>query len=101
MLLSLCFIILDILSVTYVIPSRGLPDGINPFWELAFVFKCLTDTIVLDDFKTALDRLQEHNMQRLGSIFSDTADIGANDTRIRSPWSAEAKASERVARDNP
>jgi hypothetical protein len=32
--------------------------GVNPFWKLAPVFKCLTDTVmVLDDFKTALDRL--------------------------------------------
>lgn len=72
MIMSLAFIIMDILSVTHVIPSRGLPDGINPFWELAYVFKCLTDTIVLDDFKTALDRLLEHRLERMGSIFSDT-----------------------------
>jgi len=69
--LSIGFIIVDILAVTHVISSRGLPDGINPFWKLAFVFKCLTDTIVLDDFKTALDRLSEYKLQRMGSIASD------------------------------
>ena len=44
MLLSVCFILLDILAVTHVIDGSkaGLPDGINPFWKLAFVFKCLT-----------------------------------------------------------
>lgn len=37
MLLSICFIILDILAVTKVISSGQSPDGINPFWKLAFV----------------------------------------------------------------
>jgi hypothetical protein len=34
--------------------------SINPFWKFSFVFKCFTDTIVLDDFKTALDKLWQH-----------------------------------------
>ena len=46
MVLSLCFMIVDILSVTHAIPSHGLPDGINPFWKFSYLFKCLTDTIV-------------------------------------------------------
>ncbi|KAK5694465.1 hypothetical protein LTR17_024775 [Elasticomyces elasticus] len=84
MLLSICFvrtysltwpvtcqIIVDILAVTHVISGDGLPNGINPFWKLAFVFKCLTDTIILDDFKTALDRLKQYKLERLGSIASD------------------------------
>ena len=53
MLLSLAFTVLDILAVTDALKGR-LPSGIDPFWELAFVFKLLTDTVVLDDFKTAL-----------------------------------------------
>jgi hypothetical protein len=71
MILSICFIFLDILAVTHVINGKGLPDGINPFWKLAFVFKCLTDTIVLDDFKTALDKLKQHKLQRLGGAITD------------------------------
>jgi len=71
MTLSVCFIITDILAVTHVIQGKGLPDGINPFWKLAFVFKCLTDTIVLDDFKTALDRLKQYKLERMGSVVSD------------------------------
>jgi len=65
MCLSIGFIIVDILSVTPVL-SVGLPDGINPFWKFAFIFKCFTDTIILDDFKTALDILKRHNLQKLG-----------------------------------
>ncbi|KAF5654581.1 hypothetical protein F25303_1231 [Fusarium sp. NRRL 25303] len=53
MSLSIIFIIVDLLSVTPVIPI----GYINPFWKFAFIFKCFTDTIVLDDFKTALDKL--------------------------------------------
>lgn len=64
MMLSISFIILDCLSVTSVISDK-LPDGLNPFWKLAFVFKCFTDTIILDDFKTALDKLQAHRMGRI------------------------------------
>lgn len=31
--LSIIFILLDILAVTGVIAGPGLPDGINPFWK--------------------------------------------------------------------
>ncbi|CAK1366253.1 hypothetical protein CB0940_09326 [Cercospora beticola] len=71
MLTSIGFLIVDILAVTHAIPSSGLPDGINPFWKLAFVFRCLTDMIILDDFKTALDRLSAIKMERMGSVLSD------------------------------
>ncbi|KAF2764356.1 hypothetical protein EJ03DRAFT_243830, partial [Teratosphaeria nubilosa] len=74
MFLSIAFIITDICAVTHVFSGAGLPDGINPFWKLAFVFKCLTDTIILDDFKTALDRLKRHKMQ----IFGSTIDSEGN-----------------------
>lgn len=73
MLLSIAFIILDVLSVTKVL-SEALPIGINPFWKLSFVFKCLTDTVVLDDFKTALDRLRAFKISRLGSFAVDGTD---------------------------
>lgn len=61
MTLSVIFIVVDILAVTPVI-NLGV---INPFWKFAFVFKCLTDTIILDDFKTALDKLSRHKMSRI------------------------------------
>lgn len=73
MVLSICFIVLDVLSVTSALKSV-LPVGINPFWKLSFVFKCLTDCVVLDDFKTALDRLRAFKMSRLGSFAIDGAD---------------------------
>ena len=73
MVFSIIFIILDVLSVTGVL-SNALPVGINPFWKLSFVFKCLTDSVVLDDFKTALDRLRAFKISRLGSFAADPDD---------------------------
>lgn len=83
MVLSVSFIIVDVLSVTHVIEGSGLPDGINPFWKLAFVFKCLTDTVILDDFKTALDRLKQYRLERMGSAVSGFGVLDSNDERRR------------------
>ncbi|KAK7734109.1 hypothetical protein SLS63_004394 [Diaporthe eres] len=66
MALGIVFCLLDILSVTSVL-SDALPTGVNPFWKLALVFKCLTDTLILDDFKTALDKLWSLRRESLGS----------------------------------
>jgi hypothetical protein len=66
MALSIIFCLLDIVSVTGAL-KQALPTGVNPFWKLALVFKCLTDTLVLDDFKTALDRLWSLRRESLGS----------------------------------
>ncbi|KAG0649312.1 hypothetical protein D0Z07_4596 [Hyphodiscus hymeniophilus] len=63
MVLSIVFTIIDICSVTDALKS-ALPDGLNPFWKLAFVFKLLTDSVILDDFKTALDKLSAVNLNK-------------------------------------
>ncbi|KAF3767149.1 hypothetical protein M406DRAFT_232346, partial [Cryphonectria parasitica EP155] len=65
MFLSIAFVILDILSVTGVF-SDALPVGVNPFWKLALVFKCCTDTVILDDFKTALDKIRMYKKLGMG-----------------------------------
>lgn len=54
-LLAIAFTIVDILSS--IIHGLSGTDGINPYWKLALVFKCLTDNILLDDFKSVLQRL--------------------------------------------
>ena len=56
MILSVLFEVLDILSVVNVFKS-ALPSGQNPFYRMSLIFKLLTDTIILDDFKTALDKI--------------------------------------------
>lgn len=99
MLLSVCFIVLDILSVTKVIKGAGSADGINPYWKVAFVFKCLTDTVVLDDFKTALDRLKEYKLEQLGTIgecndvFSLVDSRQSSQAKVKRNDGAERKAS--------
>ena len=70
MVLSTCFMVIDIMAVTGVFSST-LPLGVNPYWKLSFVFKCLTDSVILDDFKTALDRLRAFKISRLGSFVVD------------------------------
>ncbi|KAK6432506.1 hypothetical protein LTR95_011323 [Oleoguttula sp. CCFEE 5521] len=71
MVLSICFLLLDNLAVTNAIKATALPDGIQPFWKLAFVFRCICDVAVLDRFKEAPDRLKAYKMKRMGSVLSD------------------------------
>jgi hypothetical protein len=86
MLISIVFIVLDICSVTSALKS-ALPDGLNPFWKLSFVFKCLTDSVILDDFKTALDRLRAYKISRLGSFAVDNSDRRARGNRaLENAW---------------
>jgi hypothetical protein len=68
--LSIIFIVIDICAKTGTLKSV-LPIGINSFWKLAFVFKLFTDTVILDDFKTALDKLSCRNMSRMEAGFND------------------------------
>lgn len=60
-ILAMVFTVMDI---TASIVKFGGSDGINPYWKLSLVFKCLTDTIMLDDFKTELKRLGIRRLQR-------------------------------------
>ncbi|ORY15470.1 hypothetical protein BCR34DRAFT_622885 [Clohesyomyces aquaticus] len=91
MLLSIVFIVVDICSVTDALKS-SLPVGINPFWKLSFVFKCLTDSVVLDDFKTALDRLRAFKISRLGSFSQDNSDRRShNDGNLVETWEQMAR----------
>jgi hypothetical protein len=92
MLVSIAFLVIDVCSVTDAFKST-LPVGINPFWKLAFVFKCLTDSVVLDDFKTALDRLRAFKISRLGSFSVDTSDRRTRgDGQLERAWEQEARA---------
>ncbi|KAA8652781.1 hypothetical protein EYZ11_003792 [Aspergillus tanneri] len=66
MLLSMCislvFVIIDTCAIAGAFHTK-LPVGIEPFWKLSFIFKCLCDTVILDDFKQALDRIRKHWIQ--------------------------------------
>ncbi|KAF2016470.1 hypothetical protein BU24DRAFT_433450 [Aaosphaeria arxii CBS 175.79] len=95
MIMSIIFLVLDICSVTGAFQT-SLPVGINPFWKLAFVFKCLTDMVVLDDFKTALDRLRAYKLSRMGSYSQDTSDRRVrNNSSLVKTWEQIEQESQR------
>ena len=104
MIISIVFIICDVLSVTNAI-TVGNDTGINPFWKLAFVFKCLTDSVILDDFKMALDRLRAFKISRLGSFSQDNSDRRTRtDNNLVETWERterEAKMNKRPLSDLP
>lgn len=80
MVFSIVFTITDICSVTDALKS-ALPDGLNPFWKLAFVFKLLTDSVILDDFKTALDKLSAINLNKAeegSGVWSNSRNMSAH-----------------------
>jgi hypothetical protein len=52
MLLSIVFLLTDVAVSAAKITASS---GINPYWRFALVFKCASDTIFLDDFKSVLD----------------------------------------------
>lgn len=77
MILSIVFLLTDAaVSAAKVTAS----SGINPYWRFALVFKCASDTIFLDDFKSVLDDIIAH---RLSSV-ADTVPRGST-SRTRGP----------------
>ncbi|KAH6847504.1 hypothetical protein B0I37DRAFT_375212 [Chaetomium sp. MPI-CAGE-AT-0009] len=85
MALSFISIVIDLLSVTPVIPI----GVINPFWKFAFVFKCFTDSIILDDFKASLDKLSSHRRSQIlpfSILGSGPADWAAGGSPRESKW---------------
>ncbi|KZM28517.1 hypothetical protein ST47_g319 [Ascochyta rabiei] len=84
MFLSIAFLLTDAaISAARVTAS----SGINPYWRFALVFKCASDTIFLDDFKSVLDNIVHRkfssangNMHR-GSIVGISS---SHDVRKRS-----------------
>ncbi|KAH7350466.1 hypothetical protein BKA66DRAFT_516344 [Pyrenochaeta sp. MPI-SDFR-AT-0127] len=52
MALSIAFLLTDV-AVSGA--KLAASSGINPYWRFALVFKCASDTIFLDDFKSVLD----------------------------------------------
>ncbi|KAL4863626.1 hypothetical protein BDV12DRAFT_206328 [Aspergillus spectabilis] len=89
MCLSIIFLVLDILSATGVL--RGAMElGINTFWKLCFMFKCLCDTVILDDFKTALDRLRARWLAQQGLVDRISLDYRNHPTFDREPRLSQA-----------
>ncbi|RSM18746.1 hypothetical protein CDV31_002466 [Fusarium ambrosium] len=61
---SIVFVVVDVVFMILV-SKRG---GLNPFWRLALIFKCASDVIFLDDFKSVLDRISESAMRKIATF---------------------------------
>lgn len=53
--------------------------GINPYWKFASVFKCFTDTVILDDFKTSLDKLSHYRIDMINNMPFGSDHAGVHD----------------------
>jgi len=54
-------------------------DRINPYWKLALVFKCFTDNILLDDFKSVLQRLGDMKEEITNATVPKSIKVKLND----------------------
>ncbi|KAI9797274.1 MAG: hypothetical protein M1833_005570 [Piccolia ochrophora] len=76
MFLSVAFVFTDlIVTAGDLLPQNGM----NPFWHLALVFKCASDTIFLDDFKKVLNDLVNVSMSKAKSS-THTSYVNASQT---------------------
>ncbi|CAI7638304.1 unnamed protein product [Penicillium pancosmium] len=105
MILSIAFIVVDTCSVLNAFSGSDLPTGVEPFWKLSFIFKCLCDTVILDDFKTALDRLRTYwlRKQATGEGFYPLSGQGQGRDRSDDIESSQGKivTHKLVRMDNP
>jgi len=54
-------------------------NRINPYWKLALVFKCLTDNIMLDDFKSVLQRLGAVKLDGTNAMQTNSLNMTPNE----------------------
>jgi hypothetical protein len=47
------------------LPPQSILKSVSP--QLSFIFKCLCDTVILDDFKTALDQMRAYWLRKQAS----------------------------------
>jgi hypothetical protein len=68
MLLCMAFSIAFLLTDVVVSAAKiSASSGINPYWRFALVFKCASDTIFLDDFKSVLDDIVARKFSSSGN----------------------------------
>ncbi|KAH7135950.1 hypothetical protein B0J11DRAFT_576505 [Dendryphion nanum] len=63
MFISIAFLLTDVVVSALRVAASS---GINPYWRFALVFKCASDTIFLDDFKSVLDDIVAHRFSSDG-----------------------------------
>ncbi|KAF2678303.1 hypothetical protein K458DRAFT_317310 [Lentithecium fluviatile CBS 122367] len=63
MFISIAFLLTDVgVNAAHATST----SGINPYWRFALVFKCASDTIFLDDFKSVLDDIVARKFSSAG-----------------------------------
>jgi hypothetical protein len=78
MFISIAFLLTDVVVSAARLTASS---GINPYWRFALVFKCASDTIFLDDFKSVLDAIVARKSSRDGTI--PRSGIGGRKCSIR------------------
>jgi hypothetical protein len=57
--------------------------SINPYWKLALVFKALTDVIILDDFKTCLEKLRSNLVENQDMMMLKPPPVPPKDFQVK------------------
>ncbi|KAG9255685.1 uncharacterized protein F5Z01DRAFT_552465 [Emericellopsis atlantica] len=78
MLLSIVFVVIDVVATALI----SAQSGINPYWRLALVFKCASDAIFLDDFKSVLDKIAESALKYVANLPSTSKDGGFGSAQV-------------------
>lgn len=74
MFLSIAFLLTDVAVSAARVTANS---GINPYWRFALVFKCASDTIFLDDFKSVLDDIVARKFSSTGDTIHRGSVAGA------------------------
>jgi len=82
MFISIAFLLTDV--VINALRKSSL-SGINPYWRFALVFKCASDTIFLDDFKSVLDNILAWKMHAAGGSVHRGSITGGRRRRLSAP----------------
>lgn len=89
MILSIIFVLTD---AAISAAKLSASSGINPYWRFALVFKCASDTIFLDDFKSMLDDI-------IAQKFNSAADTTAPRRSMSRTGGATNKRSRSMSRE--
>lgn len=82
MIISIIFLLTDVVVSIAKLTSSS---GINPYWRFALVFKCASDTIFLDDFKSVLDDIVARKFSSAGGgVYRGSAAPSSGNGRKRS-----------------
>ena len=89
--LSIAFLLTDAaVSAARVTAS----SGINPYWRFALVFKCASDTIFLDDFKSVLDDIVHRKFSSANGTVHRGSNVGMSSSHDARKFSHSSRGDE-------